>query len=338
MNAFLTPARYMPVCPSLVPTSPEISFFFFASTSLAQQPSTVPSNPRSSGARKTATIKKRKARRFLAIASLFRRKKFGRLNNCCSSSSGGSGDGDDDERANLATAVGVNTNNCGGNGHLHGGFARSESRDLTNASRRSHGGSSLACWLWRTITRQRGRMGGSTGKRSPASSSGGGGGLSPLQAGATSSARNGEREAGATMAKTSNFQQQQQQQPSLPRMSARRPNSMSRNADSQRRSGYGGCGAVIGGCITQFYDAPAADEQENTLESSGGGAHRKVPSGEEAAEARARVQQLLRTSQVHMNKHSSMRSSSFAPGDSSGAGAAPSSTVTMVGTGAGAGH
>lgn len=50
--------------------------------------------------------------------------------------------------------------------------------------------------------------------------------------------------------------------------------------------------------------------QHNTLESFGG-VNRKVPCAEEAEKERARVQQLLRSSRVQMNKRSSMRSGSF---------------------------
>ncbi|CAM9870017.1 unnamed protein product [Pylaiella littoralis] len=81
--------------------------------------------------------------------------------------------------------------------------------------------------------------------------------------------------------------------------------------------GAGGCGAVIGGCITQFYDSNDVDG-EDLLESSsrggraGGAAHQKALTAEESADGQARVQQLLRTSQVHMNKHSSLRSASLA--------------------------
>lgn len=289
------------------------------------------SNPRSSGARKTATIKKRKVQRFLAIASLFRKK-----NRSHSGSSCGSSDAGDDERTAVATAVGVNTggNNNNNNGHLRG-FTRSESTELASAARRSQGGGGFAGWLWRTVTRQRGRMGGSTGRRSPASSVSGG--WSPLPpVGARNSARHGgERKASSS-----------QQAPPQHRASARQPRSTSRVSGSSGQgshhhqgSGSGGCGpAVVGGCITQFYDAPAADENDTVA--GCGGADLTLPSAEEAAEARARVQQLLRTSQVHMNKHSSMRSGSFAADMLSGVPAsAPSATVAGgIGGGGGVGH
>eukprot|EP00752_Nemacystus_decipiens_P011756 g10432.t1 len=300
----------------------------------SKKPSTAnSSNPRSSGARKTATIKKRKVQRFLAIASLFRKTK----NRSCSSSCSSSDAGDDDGTA-VATAVGANpgSNN---NGHRRG-FTRSESTELANAARRSQFGGGFAGWLWRAVTRQRGRTGGGTGRRSPASS-GGGGGRSPLTTGATSSLRpRGEERKGgpAAAAKAGNSQHA----PPHHRLSARRPTSRGSGNSGQgshHGSGAGGCGApVVGGCITQFYDAPAADEND-TVEGSGGGADLKFPSAEEAAEARARVQQLLRTSQVHMKKHSSMRSGSFPADVSSGAAAAvaaaPSSTVAAGGGGGG---
>lgn len=312
--------------PHLPPTCRFFILFFLT------QPSIGSSNPRSSGARKTATVKKRKVQRFLAIASLFRKK-----NRSYSSSSSDAGD-DDDERTAVATAVGLGTNGGNSSGHPHPrGFTRSESREITNAVRRSHGGG-FAGWLWRTVTRHRGRVSGGTGRRSPASS-GGGGGMSPvLPTGTRSSARNGERKSGAAAAapKASHSQPQPSTGHSLPRMSSRRPKSMSRNNGTtqghQSSSGSVGCGSVVGGCITQFYDAPAADEND-MLERSGG-AIQKVPSAEEAAEARARVQQLLRTSQVHMKKHSSMRSGSF-PADLSGT---SSSTAAATGAAAAAGH
>lgn len=305
-------------------SSPQL--FLFPSPAQSSFVPSSSSNPRASGARKTATIKKRKVQRFLAIASLFRKKSRSHSGSCSSSDAG------DDERTAVATAVGVNTgggsHNISNSGHLRG-FTRSESTELANAARRSHGGGGggFAGWLWRTVTRQRGRMSGSTGKRSPASSVSGG--WSPLPTGARNSARHGggERKSGLLAAKASNSQQAQH------RASARRPRS---TTTTTRGSGGNGQGNYQSS-IAQFYDAPAADETDTVAGTGSGGADLKAPSAEEAAEARARVQQLLRTSQVHMNKHSSMRSASFPADVLSGAAAAPSATVAIGGGGA-AGH
>lgn len=299
-----------------------------------------------------------------AIASLFRmRRNFSRSSSWCSSDDGGvmvgcgSGRDDDDDR----TAVGFSTNGGGGQPRLS--LRRLESRESANA-RRAHGGGGggFVGWLWRAVMRQQaarqaGRPRGTdSGRRSPASSSGSVEGASPLPLrAARASVRNGEgKEAagltGAAAAKASNSQQRPQLSigHSLPpRISAWRPKSASvkngsrQGQQQQRRSGPAGvgCGSIVGGCISQFYDPPAMDE-EDTMEISvgGGGGCRKVPSPEEEAEERARVQQLLRTSQVHMNKYSSMRSGSFG-GDFSGGGtaaaAAPFSTVAAAAGGAG---
>ncbi|CAM9802993.1 unnamed protein product, partial [Scytosiphon promiscuus] len=193
----------------------------------SKKPSIAQSEPRPSGARKTPTIKKRKVRRFLAIASLFRRRGPGRSRSDSDSS-------DDifderDESTAVATTLGHNSarnsnnnGNGGGGGNAARGFTRSESVELTTAARRTRGSGGFVGWIWRTVTRQqlqRGRNGGgggggkrspgSSGRRSPASSgkrslAGGGGGgggdesgVSPaLAAVEAESVLNGERRTG----------------------------------------------------------------------------------------------------------------------------------------------
>ncbi|CAM9414133.1 unnamed protein product [Ectocarpus sp. 4 AP-2014] len=350
-----------------------------------KKPPVAPSNPRPSSARKTPTVKKRKVRAFLAIASIFRKKSRGRSGSC-SSSSGGSvvgngGDADDEERtaaAIAAAAVGSNcrdgpagrySSNAGGGGttnsnrsssiNLLRGFNRMESRELTNAAHDNrHGGpGGLVGWLWKRITRQdpprrrRGRRagGGSSsfgeGGLSPASSNSSGGssyvsGVSPMMTARMGSAgqqeQHGDRrvvlvaggaEASAKSPPGNNPPQNQQPMSVGNPLCALRSKSASHNLKSngssicpeqQHRYGSGACvgaGAVggegasagAGGCITQFYDAPAADNSEEEGEEVGGVDSRSASWRLPSAEGGRRVQQLLRTSQLHV-KHRSLHS------------------------------
>lgn len=105
-------------------------------------------------------------------------------------------------------------------------------------------------------------------------------------------------------------QQHRSVEVSLSRMSARRPMFMSCTGNNQGTRAQapeaGDRSAAARGFISQLYDALAADKND-TMEDSGA-ANWKVPSAQKAADARARVQQLLRTSRVHMKKRSGERS------------------------------
>ncbi|CAM9600481.1 unnamed protein product, partial [Ectocarpus sp. 13 AM-2016] len=356
-----------------------------------KKPPVAPSNPRPASARKTPTVKKRKVRAFLAIASIFRKKSRGRSGSC-SSSSGGSvvgngGDADDEERtaAAIATAaVGSScrdgpagrSSNAGGGGtassnrsssiNLLRGFNRTESRELTNAAHSNrHGGpGGLVGWLWKRITRQdpprrrRGRRasGGSSGfgggGLSPASSSSSGGssyvsGVSPMITARMGPAGHqqqhgdsrvvlvarGAESLAKSPAGNNPLQNQQPMSVGNP-LCALRSKSASHNFKSNGSSicpeqqhrygsgasvgvgavGGGGGGGGGGGCITQFYDAPAADDSDEEGEEVGGVDSRSASWRLPSAEGGRRVQQLLRTSQLHM-KHRSLHSNpGFAAG------------------------
>lgn len=121
-----------------------------------------------------------------------------------------------------------------------------------------------------------------------------------------------------------------------------RSNGSSSGLEQQHRYGSGavGAGAVGGGgggggCITQFYDAPAADDSDEEEEEEVGGvdsrsASWRIPS----AEGGRRVQQLLRTSQVHM-KHRSLHSNpAFVTGAPGGSPTSTGATVDKTAAGA----
>lgn len=364
------------LCTHLTPPAPPFLV-------LGPQPPVAPSNRRPASARKTPTVKKRKVRAFLTIASIFRKKSRGRSGSCSSSSGasvvGNGDDADDEERtaaAIAAAAVGSNcrdgpagrSSNAGGGGtassnrsssiNLLRGFNRMESRELTNAARNNrHGGpGGLVGWLWKRITRQhpprrrRGRRagGGSSsfggGGFSPASSSSSGGssyvsGVSPMITARMVSAgqqqQHGDRrvvlvaggpESAAKSPAGNNPLQNQLPMSVGNPLCALRSKSASHNFKSNgssicpeqkhrysagasvgARAVGGGSGGSGGGCITQFYDAPAADDSDEEGEEVGGVDSRSASWRLPSAEGGRRVQQLLRTSQLHM-KHRSLHS------------------------------